>query len=389
MRDFRNARRTAAMALLSLIVLTTTAQQRSFKWLMRQTSPEFFNHTEARQIGDQLLLYQRVTGGWPKNIDMARPLSDEEKAQIQADHQRRDDSTTDNDATTMQMIFLAHLYQHTGDERYRDGFRRAVEYLLSGQYENGGWPQFWPEMHGYQIHITYNDGAMVNTMQVLRDVMEQREPYQGTLTDEALRQRAEEAFNKGIDCILTTQIVNANGQLTVWCQQHDRETFAPAPARSYELPSYCSMESAGIVRLLMQLPHPDERVKHAVHAAMQWFDKYKLTGYRVHRERTETGENETMLVPDSHADPLWARFYDLERCEPFVCDRDGIPRRHLEQIGHERRNGYSWYGNNPVELYPLYEEWANKHDPEHKVAISLKTKGINENGTTDWLEPWP
>ena len=30
----------------------------------------------------------------------------------------------------------------TKDIRYRDAFLQGVEYLLSGQYENGGWPQF-------------------------------------------------------------------------------------------------------------------------------------------------------------------------------------------------------------------------------------------------------
>lgn len=376
MTDLRIVKRVTAVALLSLTMLTATAQQRSFKWLMRQTSPEFFESEEARQVGDQVLLYQRVTGGWPKNIDMARSLSDEEKAKVLADRERRDDSTTDNGATTMQMNFLARLYQQTGEERYRESFLRAVDYLLSGQYDNGGWPQFWPEMHGYQIHITYNDGAMVNTMLLLRDVAEQREPYQGSLTDETMRQRAETAFNKGLECILATQIINAEGQPTVWCQQHDRETFKPAPARSYELPSYCSMESAGIVHLLMQLPNPDKRIKQAVHAAMQWFDKYKLTGFRVVRV-----EGNTSLVPDANATPIWARFYDLEHCEPFVCDRDGVPRQYLEQIGHERRNGYSWYGNGPLSLYAAYDEWADKYDPANKVSVSLKTKGANENGT--------
>ena len=41
----------------------------------------------------------------------------------------------------MQMIYLARLYRQTNDVRYRDAFRLAVEYLLNGQYENGGWPQ--------------------------------------------------------------------------------------------------------------------------------------------------------------------------------------------------------------------------------------------------------
>ena len=374
-----------AVVLAMLMMVSAVAAQRSFKQVMRETSPEFFKTDEARHIGEQLLLYQRVTGGWPKNIDMARQLSEKERAKVLAAKSRRDDSTTDNGATTSQMFFLANLYQQTKDKRFRDAFRQGVEYLLSGQYENGGWPQFWPEMRDYQIHITYNDDAMVNTLMLLRDMAAQKEPYQGSLTDKSQRKRMEMAFAKGIECILATQIVT-DGQLTVWCQQHDRETLKPASARAFELASYCTMESASITQLLMELPNPDERVKRAVHAAMRWFDKYKLTGYQLKRvgERLRPGEN-TWLEPNPDAKPIWARFYDLERNEPFVCDRDGIPRRHLEQIGSERRNGYGWYGDRPASLYPKYEKWADKYDPANKVSISLLTKGANENGTIVWF----
>ena len=66
-----------------------------------------------------------------------------------------------------------------------------------------------------------------------------------------------------------------------------------------------------------------------------------------------------------------------------MCDRDGIMRRRLEQIGRERRSGYSWYNYRPAELYPLYEEWAAKYDPRHKVKISLDTRGANETGAIE------
>ncbi len=371
--------------MMALFTVCHTAKaQQAFKNIARETSPEFFQSDEAKRVGDQILLYQRVTGGWPKNIDMAKPLSDDQKAKVLADKQRRDDSTTDNGATNTQITYLARLYQQTKDKRYRDGFRRGIEYLLSGQYENGGWPQFWPEMRDYQIHITYNDDAMVNTLRMLRDVMEEKEPYQG-LISKSMRKQMKQAFDKGIECILATQIVT-DGQLTVWCQQHDRETFKPAAARAYELPSYCTQESAAITQLLMELPNPDERVKKAVHAAMRWFDKYKLTGYKEIRKGYKgSPDQDRYLVKDANAKPMWARYYDLEYCEPYVCDRDGVPRRHLEQIGSERRNGYSWYGDRPASLYKKYEKWANKYDPENKVAISLKTKGANENGTIDWF----
>ena len=356
---------TTMVCLLALSM--ATAQQRQNH--MREKSPEFFKTAEARRIGDQILLYQRVTGGWPKNIDMSRPLSDEERAQVLADKEREDDSTTDNNATTMQMDFLARLYQATGDQRYSEAFRQAVNYLLSGQYGSGGWPQFWPVMRDYQIHITYNDNAMVNTMILLREIAQQQPPYGGQLTDEQTRQRAMQAFDRGVECILKTQIVY-KGELTIWCQQHDRETFLPAPARAYELPSFCSQETAAITSLLMSLPNPDERVKRAVHGAMAWFDKYKILGLRIKRTGMKGDPNANVeLVSDPQAKPIWGRFYDLERCEPFVCDRDGIPRKRLDEIGVERRTGYSWYGSEPAKLFPLYEAWATRFDPDHKLNL--------------------
>lgn len=365
-------------AILSLLFITLnvcgicqnaipkTGGNKYAKQILREENPDFFATDEAVRIGDQVLLWQRDTGGWPKNIDMVSPMTEEEKARVAADKVRRDDSTTDNDATNLQLAYLARLYNATGETRFRDGFYKGVEYLLSGQYENGGWPQFWPDPQGYQPHITYNDDAMVNTMTLLRDIHDGKEPYIGNICDESLRRRAGVAFNKGVECILATQIVS-DGVPTVWCQQHDHVTLAPAYARSYELPSYCSQESAAIVRLLMQLPNPDQRVKAAIHNAMAWFDRNKITGVSYRRTRVD-GKWEASLVDDpGNHNPIWARFYDLDHCLPFVCDRDGIPKRNLDEIGSERRNGYAWYSERPAALYDLYEEWASRFDPDNKV----------------------
>jgi len=138
----------------------------------------------------------------------------------------------------------------------------------------------------------------------------------------------------------------------------------------------------------MSLPNPDDRIKASIHAGMRWFDTYKLTGYRVERSYDQaTGQRDTRLVEDPASGPLWARYYDLKNCKPFVCDRDGVPRQRLEEIGSERRNGYAWYGNRAEGLYEIYNKWADKFDPEHKVNISLKTKGANENGLIKMFVP--
>ena len=339
--------------LLALTALTANAQNPY--GALQQRDSAFFCSTEARRIGDQLLLYQRDTGGWPKNTDMTTALTPAGQDSLRQQKSRRDDSTIDNNATTTQMEFLARLYRQTRHQRYRDAFRQGMLFILSGQYDNGGWPQFWPENHGYQVHITYNDNAMVHVLSMLYDVVRCMPPFDGDLVDDSTRRQAATAFDKGIDCILATQII-VDGQPTVWCQQHDRTTLRPTGARSYELSSFCTQESAAIVQLLMQIPHPDERIIRSVHGAMKWLDDHKITGFRL--ERYTVGDrSDIRLVADREARPLWARYYDIESGEPFCCDRDGVPRRSLEDIGYERRNGYAWYNEQPATLYDRYATW--------------------------------
>lgn len=352
----------------------------NWRSISRSTDETFLRSDEAKRVAEQVILYQRVTGGWPKNTDFAKQLTDTQRDSVTKTKQNTFDSTTDNNATSVEMNFLARMYHANGNEEYKEAVMRGIQYLLDGQYDTGGWPQFWPTMRDYQIHITYNDGAMINTMRVLESIIKDKAPY-NNIADEALKKRIQKAFDKGIECILRTQI-KYKGELTVWCQQHDRETFAPAKARAFELPSFCSSESAGIVSLLMDIEKPDKRIKQSIHAAMKWFDKYKLTGLEVKRSFDPKIGPDVQLVKNENAPhPIWARYYDLEYCEPFVCDRDGVPRKHLWQIGSERRNGYGWYQAGAVDLYDKYDKWADKYDRKNKLDISLNSKGANELGT--------
>lgn len=335
------------------------AQQLTNNQMLQQKDSIFFTTAEARRVGDQLLLFQRNTGGWPKNVNMVLPLTDAQKDSVIQEKTRLNDSTIDNKATSMQMVYLARLYQQTRDTRYRDAFRKAMTFLLEGQYENGGWPQFWPKNRDYQVHITYNDNAIVNVLKIFRDVIKDREPYNNGLVEEEMRQATEKSFDKAIDCILATQII-VDGEPTVWCQQHDAQTLLPAKARAYELPSFSTQESAAITFLLMQISKPDERIKRAINGAMKWFDEHKITGYRLEKCKVD-GKKDVCLVSDSSAAPMWARYYDLEEGKPFFCDRDGQPKRSLSEIGYERRTGYSWYNYEPQELYKRYETWKAKN----------------------------
>jgi pectinesterase len=43
-----------------------------------------------------------------------------------------------------------------------------------------------------------------------------------------------------------------------------------------------------------------------------------------------------------------------------VCDRDGIKKSTLDEIGYERRNGYSWYTGEPQKVLDVYLKWKEK-----------------------------
>ena len=148
--------------------ISMQAQTLSNNEVLQRKGSAFFLTEQAHRVGDLLLLYQRDTGGWPKNVNMVMPLTAEQQDSVRQQKVRLDDSTIDNKATTMQMTFLARLYQQTRDERYAWAFRRAMEFLLNGQYDNGGWPQFWPKNRDYQVHITYfcdRDGQPKRSLQ--------------------------------------------------------------------------------------------------------------------------------------------------------------------------------------------------------------------------------
>lgn len=106
--------------------------------------PEFFTTAEAVRIGDNVLLYQQNTGGWPKNIDMARNMTDADKKKAEADKSIAKYSTIDNRATSTEIIYLSKLYNATGTEKYKDAVLRGMQYLFEAQYDNGGWPRFIP-----------------------------------------------------------------------------------------------------------------------------------------------------------------------------------------------------------------------------------------------------
>lgn len=327
----------------------------------QQQKKEWYSSQEAVRIADNVLLYQNKNGGWHKNIDMAEKLKESGKDSLKKLQSEKIGTTIDNGATHTQLRYLAKVYNATEKESYKKAFLNGVDYLLEAQYDNGGWPQFYPIKKGYYEHITYNDGAMIGVMNLLRDIAKNKPAY--SFVDENRKKEAQTAIDKGLQVILATQ-VKVDGKLTVWCAQHDKENYSPAKARAYELPSLSGKESAGIVEYLLKLEDPSDVVKKSIRSAVQWFEDHKVMGEKVVwiKDPSYSKGKDRVVVQDSNGGPLWGRFNDIETGTPIFVGRDGIIKDHLADIEQERRTGYNYIDNYAENLLKEdYPAWQKKY----------------------------
>jgi PelA/Pel-15E family pectate lyase len=301
---------------------------------------DWFRSAEGRAITANVLSWQSTEGSWPKNLDTTVAHQDEALK-----------GTFDNGATTGELRYLARAFTATNDDKVKGAFLRGVDHILAAQYANGGWPQFYPPGDGYHRYITFNDHTMVRLMNLLRDVGTRPE---FAFVDPPRRQACSDAFDRGVKCILATQ-VRVDGTLTVWCAQHDERTLEPRPARTFELASLSSAESVGILELLMSIEQPTAKIIAAVDAGVNWFEAVKLTGIR---ETKVDGDKRIINDPDAPA--LWARFYEIGTNRPVFAGRDGVKRYSIAEIEPERRNGYAWYGSWPQNLPAKHKAWKER-----------------------------
>jgi len=335
----------------------------------------WYSSADAVHIVDIVLSFQTPTGGWSKNLDMSKTPRQPGQSFIDGPDQTArlmtpgdfgtvSDAgwsyvgTIDNDATITQIRFLAKVVTALGPASqkatpYRKSFLRGLDYLLAAQYPNGGWPQVWPLAGGYHDGITYNDDAMIQVMELLQAVAAGRAEFAFIPAD--VRKRAESSVQRGIECILATQIV-VDGKRTAWCQQYDPVTLQPASARNYEMPSQSAAESAKILLFLMALPTPSAAEGRSIDAAGMWLTKVAIadSAWRP----TPAGRD---LVASPDAPLIWARYYQIGSDKPLFGDRDKSIHDSVADISTERRNGYAWYSSAPQQAVTSYVEWRKNH----------------------------
>ena len=334
-----------------------------------QPLPDQASYTpgQVREIAANVLLFQRDNGGWPKDYDMLAVLT-EEQAKAIRDTRARTDTTFDNHTTHTQVDYLARAFTQFGDPACRDAAGRGLDFMLGAQYPNGGFPQRWPTTKGIAGHITFNDGVMVGCLSVLKAAADRENHF--AWLDAARRERARDAVQRGIECLLRAQ-VRVGDLLTGWGQQHDAKTLETTGARTFELACTSPADTTEIVHFLMRLDAPSPEIIRAVDGAVAWLKRVQLSGIRVERVPAPPVEFfrhktdvDVVVVNDEKAPPLWARTYEVGTDRPIFASRDGIKVYSLAEVDRERRTGSGWYGNWPQQLieseYPKWREARGK-----------------------------
>jgi len=317
------------------------------------------------QTADYIISWQMDHGGWNKNsaeVFMSRPWDGTEAKSGWFDGAGNPLGTIDNNATNDEVLFLALMYRETGEERFKEAAIRGIDFLLNMQYESGGWPQVYPTRGNYSDYVTFNDSAMIRTMNVLTLVRDAGYPFDSDLVDESRRLRTAEALEKGLDYILKSQII-VDGYPTAWCAQHDPVTYEPREGRSYEHPSISGSESVGIVEYLLSLPDPPDEVKKAIVGAIRWFDKVKIDDYEY--VQADPAGAYFYYKPGSMT---WYRFYEIETFEPIFSGRLGITHN-FHQLEQSARDGYRWAGDWATDLIQLKDELPYYKDISYQLDV--------------------
>ncbi|HMI82822.1 MAG TPA: pectate lyase [Polyangiaceae bacterium] len=318
--------------------------------------------TEDKALADNMITWQMPHGGFYKNAKTvyAAPWDGTAARSGWLGENNVELGTIDNDATVIELMFLADVYRRSGDIKYRDSARKALDFLLTMQHAMGGFPQVYPAraLTTYSNYVTFNDDAMARVMVLLDQAAKLKPPLDSDLFTTEQRDRLPSSITKGIDYIVKAQM-EQNGVKTVWCAQHDPVTYAPKPARSYELASKSGKESANVVALLMTQPQTPE-IKAAALAAIAWFKsgavKVADTAY-VKRPAGNTDDTYNPIQA-SPGTTIWYRFYDLDKDVGFFSGRlptdnpPGVGKKYnIMEIEAERRYGYEWGGGYGTKLF--------------------------------------
>ena len=117
----------------------------------------------------------------------------------------------------------------------------------------------------------------------------------------------------------------------------------------------------------MSLPHPSAYLVKSIEGAIKWFQKSEIKGIQKEYFTNSDGQKRLYASVPCEDCPysLGTIFMIWKQTGLFFCDRDGIKKYDISEIGHERRNGYSWYNKDGSKVLKRYEKWKKEQNKYH------------------------
>ncbi|MBN1379843.1 MAG: pectate lyase [Gammaproteobacteria bacterium] len=252
-------------------------------------SHDEYYYQAAQTVAAALIKGQHPSGGWNYLIDFAGEESVREWYdtigrngwRLEEFHHYYGNATFDDAGTAEAARFLLRLYLEKTDKQYKTALDKAIGFVLSAQYPNGGWPQRYPPVsefpqHGhadYTPFITFNDDVAAENIDFLIFCYR-------TLNDKKLLAPIIRAMNS----YLLTQMPQPQSG---WAMQYSID-LKPAVARSYEPAALSTSTTAANVIKLMEFYQftGDKKFIQRIPEALDWLDSVQLPKDKIFRGRT-------------------------------------------------------------------------------------------------------
>jgi PelA/Pel-15E family pectate lyase len=238
-------------------------------------------YAAAADVADGLIAAQHPAGGWNYLHDFAGEESvrrwydtiGSNGWRLEEFHHYYGNATFDDAGTAEATQFLLRVYLEKREARFEAPLRRAVNFMLDSQYDNGGWPQRFPfvddvpALHGHPDYtrlITFNDDVGGENIKTLLMAWQ-------ALGDE----RALATVRRAMGVFSLTQQAAPQA---AWGLQHHVDDLSPAGARSYEPEALVTHTTATNVGLLLEFCEwtGEKKFLERIPEALAWLESVRL-----------------------------------------------------------------------------------------------------------------
>ena len=248
---------------------------------------------------------QRKEGGWDHRVDVSHRTDDPSEIRR---HSGR--CTFDDEITQGALMFLMALDTVLNESWLTESIELGMAFMMESQFENGGWPQWYPLRGGYHDYYTFNDGAINDNIRLMMHT------YRQYGNPDYLR-----SAEAGGEFIIQSQW---KAPQSGWAQQYNHD-MEPAWARRFEPPGICSLVTGRNIHTLIDLYllTDDEKYLNPIPAAIRWL------------EDSQIGNEQ------------WARLYEVGTNKPIYGDREDGNKVFYEYlaISERERTSYGWQGS--------------------------------------------